>query len=76
MTLLSVNLSSSIKQTMKNDKVIFDGFDGCVPKKLVSFLTKNWCRPAKAGAENDLGERIVAKSVTILQNAYFQIVFF
>ena len=70
----SVNLAYTIKQTMKNNKVIFDGFDCCVPKKLLSFLAKDWCCPAKAIAKHALGERNVAKTVTILQNKDFQIV--
>ena len=71
---MSVNLAYTIKQTMKNNKVIFDGFDCCVPKKLLSFLAKDWCCPAKAIAKHALGERNIEKTVTILQNIDFQIV--
>ena len=42
-----------------------------VPKKLVSFLTNDWCQPAKVSGKNALGEK---KTVTILQDAKFQIV--
>ena len=45
-----------------------------MPKKLVSFLTKDWCQPAKASGKNALGEKKAERTVTILQNADFQIV--
>ena len=56
---------------MQNDQLVFNGFDCRVPKKIVSFLTKDWCQPAKVSGKNALGEK---KTVTILQDAKFQIV--
>ena len=70
-TLMSSNLSHNIKQTMQNDQLVFNGFDCRVPKKLVSFLTKDWCQTAKVSGKNDLGEK---KTVSILHDAKFQIV--
>ena len=56
-TLMSSNLSHNIKQNMQNDQLIFNGFDCRVPKKIVSFLTKDWCQPAKVSGKNALGEK-------------------
>ena len=63
-TLMSSTISHNLKQTMQNDQLIFNGFDCRVPKKIVSFLTKDWCQPAKVSDKNALGEK---KIVTILQ---------
>ena len=68
---MSLNLSHNIKQTMQNEQLVFNGFDCRVPKKIVSFLTKDWCQPTKSGGKNALGEK---KTVTMLQDANFQIV--
>ena len=61
---MSSTVSHNKKQTMQNDQLIFNGFDCRVPKKIVSFLTKDWCQPAKVSDKNALGEK---KTVTILQ---------
>ena len=53
---------------MQNNQLVFNGFDCRVPKKFVSFLTKDWCQSAKAG------EKKAERTVTILQSADFQIV--
>ena len=71
---MSSNPSHNIKQTMQNDLLVFNGFDCRVPKKLVSFLTKDWCQPAKASGKDAFGEKKAERIVTILQNADFQIV--
>ena len=70
-TIMSWTVSHNIKQTMQNDQLIFNGFDCRVPKKIVSFLTKDWCQPAKVRNKNALGEK---KIVTIMQDAKFQLV--
>ena len=63
-TLISLTVSHNIKQTMQNDQLTFNGFDCRVPKKIVSFLTKDWCQPAKVSDKNALGEK--KKSVNFL----------
>ena len=40
----------------------------------MSFLTKDWCQPAKASGKNALGEKKAERTVTILKSAAFQIV--
>ena len=70
-TIMSSTLSHNIKQAMQNDQLVFNGFDCRVPKKIVSFLTKDWCQPAKSSGKNALGEK---KTETVLQDANFQIV--
>ena len=50
---------------------LYLSFDCRVPKKIVSFLTKDCYQPAKISGKNALGEK---KTVTILQDAKFQIV--
>ena len=72
--LMSSTSSHNIKQTLQNNQLVFNGFNCRVPKKLVSFLTKDWRQPAKAGGENALGEEKAERTVTILQSADFQIV--
>ena len=46
---------------------LYLSFDCRVPKKIVSFLTKDCYQPAKISGKNALGEK---KTVTILQDAY------
>ena len=70
-TIMSLTLSHNIKQTMQNDQLIFNGFDCRVPKKIVSFLTKDWCQPAISSGKHALEEK---KTVTVLQDPNFQIV--
>ena len=54
---------------MQNDQL--NGFDCRVPKKIISFLTKDWCQPTQSSGKNALGEK---KTVTVLQDTKFQIV--
>ena len=56
-TKMSSRLSHNIKQTMQNDQLVFNGFICKVPKKIVSFLTKDWCQPATSSGKNALGEK-------------------
>ena len=70
-TIMSATLSNNLKQTTKLDQLVFDGFDCRNPSKIVSFLAKDWCTPTTKSSDNVLGEK---KTVTILQDAKFQIV--
>ena len=70
--LILVNISFPIKQTTNTEIVLFNGFDCREQKRLVSFLSQDWCRPEKLD-KNALGEKSVAKLVTILQMAKFQL---
>ena len=67
---MSATLSNNLKQTTKHDQFVLDGLDCRNPSKIVSFLTKDWCSPTNC-SDTVLGEK---KTVTILQNAKFQIV--
>ena len=55
--LMSSTSSHNIKQTMQNNQLVFNGFNCRVPKKLVSFLTKDWCQPAKLVAKMPWGRK-------------------
>ena len=70
LTIMSPTLSNHLKQTTKIDQFTLEGFDCRNTSKVVSFLTKDWCSPANR-SDTFLGEK---KTVTILQDAKFQIV--
>ena len=70
-TIMSATLSNNLKQRTKIDQLVFEALDCRNPNKIVSFLTKDWCQPTKSSGKNALGEK---KTVTILQDAKFQIV--
>ena len=56
-TLMSLNLSHNIKQTMQNDQLVFNGFDCKVPKKIVSFLTKIGVNQQKLVSKTSWGRK-------------------
>ena len=68
---MSATLSNNVKQTTKIDQLVFDGLDCRNPSKIVSFLTKDWCQQPTKSSSSALGDK---KTVTILQDAKFQIV--
>ena len=68
--LLSTTLSASLKQTTQSDRFNLDAFDCRNPTKVVSFLTRDWCSPTNR-SDTLLATK---KTVTILQEAKFQIV--
>ena len=57
--LMSSNSSHNIEKTIQNDRLIFNRFDCRVPKKLVSFLTKDQCQPAKLVAKMPCGRKVL-----------------
>ena len=69
-TIMSATLSNNLMQRTKIDQLVFEALNCRNPNKIVSFLTKDWCQPTKSSG-NALGEK---KTVTILQDAKFQIV--
>ena len=70
LTIMSATLSNSLKQTTQSDRFNLNAFDCRNPTKVVSFLTKDWCSPTNR-SDTLLGTK---KTVTILQEAKFQIV--
>ena len=71
LTIMSATLSMNLKQTTNSDCFTFEGLDCRNPSKIASFLTKDWCTPTSTSSGNVSGKK---KTVTIMQDAKFQIV--
>ena len=71
LTIMLATLSTNLKQTTNSDRFTFEGLDCRNLSKIASFLTKDWCTPTSTSGGNVPGEK---KTITILQDAKFQIV--